>query len=89
MPTLVRTVGPESTPTDIAKIVKEDGCVVIENLASPDPWIRSWPRWSRIEKPREAETPSFSGMPRDVPARSLPVLRRPRSCHQPYDSEHA
>ena len=35
MPTAVRTVGSDSSPADIAKVLNEDGCVVIADLASP------------------------------------------------------
>jgi hypothetical protein len=35
MPIAVRTVGPDSSPTDIAKLLTEDGCVVIADLATP------------------------------------------------------
>ena len=33
MPIAVRTVGSDSSPTDIAKVLNEDGCVVIADLA--------------------------------------------------------
>ena len=33
MPIAVRTVGSDSSPTDIAKLLNEDGCVVIADLA--------------------------------------------------------
>jgi hypothetical protein len=33
MPTAVRTVGSDSSPADIAKVLKEDGCVIIADLA--------------------------------------------------------
>src|SRR3984885_549409 len=36
MPTAVRTVGSDSSPADIAKVLSEDGCVVIADLASPE-----------------------------------------------------
>src|ERR1700721_972747 len=36
MPTAVRTVGSDSLPADIAKVLNEDGCVVIADLASPE-----------------------------------------------------
>jgi Phytanoyl-CoA dioxygenase (PhyH) len=36
MPIAVRTVGCDSSPTDIAKVLDEDGCVVIADLASPE-----------------------------------------------------
>ena len=35
MPIAVRTVGSESSPADIARVLNEDGCVVIADLASP------------------------------------------------------
>jgi hypothetical protein len=35
MPIAVRTVGSDSSPTEIADVLKEDGCVVIADLASP------------------------------------------------------
>src|ERR1700722_6886310 len=35
MPKAVRTVGSDSSPADIAKVLNEDGCVVIADLASP------------------------------------------------------
>ncbi|MGB8794686.1 MAG: phytanoyl-CoA dioxygenase family protein, partial [Mycobacterium sp.] len=35
MPIAVRTVGADSSPTDIAKLLTEDGCVVIADLAAP------------------------------------------------------
>src|ERR1700735_2930923 len=35
MPKAVRTVGSESSPADNAKVVSEDGCVVVADLASP------------------------------------------------------
>ena len=35
MPIAVRAVGPDSSPTDIAKLLNEDGCVVIADLAPP------------------------------------------------------
>jgi ectoine hydroxylase-related dioxygenase (phytanoyl-CoA dioxygenase family) len=35
VPEPVRTVSADTAPADIAKIVREDGCVVIANLASP------------------------------------------------------
>src|ERR1700727_2899024 len=36
MPKSVRTVGSDSSPADIAKVLSEDGCVVIADLASPE-----------------------------------------------------
>jgi len=36
MPTAVRTVGSCSSPADIAKVLNEDGCVVIPDLAPPE-----------------------------------------------------
>jgi Phytanoyl-CoA dioxygenase (PhyH) len=36
MPIAVRTVGSDSSPADIAKLIDEDGCVVIADLASPE-----------------------------------------------------
>ena len=36
MPIAVRTVGSDSSPADIAKVLSEDGCVVIADLASPE-----------------------------------------------------
>src|ERR1700728_1830237 len=36
MPKSVRTVGSDSLPADIAKVLSEDGCVVIADLASPE-----------------------------------------------------
>ena len=36
MPSHVRTVDPDTAPKDIANIVREDGCVVIANLVSPE-----------------------------------------------------
>ena len=36
MPIGIRTVGSGSSPTDIAKLLTEDGCVVIADLATPD-----------------------------------------------------
>lgn len=36
VPANVRTVGPETVPSTVANIVREDGCVVIANLASPE-----------------------------------------------------
>src|SRR6202046_3414394 len=35
MSTAVRTVGSESLPADIAKVLSEGGCVVVADLASP------------------------------------------------------
>src|ERR1700722_6238309 len=35
MPIAVRTVGSGSSPADIAKVLNDDGCVVIADLASP------------------------------------------------------
>jgi len=35
MPIAVRTVGPDSSPADIARVLHEDGCVVIADLAAP------------------------------------------------------
>jgi hypothetical protein len=35
MPIAVRTVGSDSSPADTAKVLDEDGCVVIADLASP------------------------------------------------------
>ena len=35
MPIAVRTVGSGSSPADIAKVLNEDGCVVISDLAAP------------------------------------------------------
>src|ERR1700759_394912 len=35
MPIAVRTVGSDSSPADIARVLNEDGCVVIADLASP------------------------------------------------------
>ena len=35
MPIGIRTVGSDSSPTDIAKLLTEDGCVVIADLAPP------------------------------------------------------
>lgn len=35
MPIGIRTVGSDSSPTDIAKLLTEDGCVVIADLAAP------------------------------------------------------
>jgi hypothetical protein len=35
MPIAVRTVGSDSSPADIAKLIDEDGCVVIADLAAP------------------------------------------------------
>ena len=36
MPIAVRTVGSDSSPTEIADVLNEDGCVVIADLASPE-----------------------------------------------------
>src|ERR1019366_3374115 len=36
VPAQVTTVGPDTAPNDIAKVVREDGCVVIANLVSPE-----------------------------------------------------
>ena len=36
MPTAVRTVGSGTSPADIAKVLNEDGCVVIADLAAPE-----------------------------------------------------
>ena len=35
VPAAVQTVGPGSSPADIAKMLNEDGCVVISDLAPP------------------------------------------------------
>jgi hypothetical protein len=35
MPIAVRTVGSDTSPSDVAKLLNEDGCVVIADLASP------------------------------------------------------
>src|ERR1700731_2210822 len=35
LPAAVRTVGSGSSPADIAKVLDEDGCVVISDLAPP------------------------------------------------------
>src|SRR6202453_2323180 len=35
MPIAVRTVGPDSLPAEVAKVLNEDGCVVIADLAAP------------------------------------------------------
>jgi hypothetical protein len=50
MPIAVRTVGSESSPADIAKVLNEDGCVVI---AEPD---MSFP-WREIEVTRDGPLP--------------------------------
>ncbi len=42
--------------------------------SSPSPWRRSWPASSSARAPRSGRTPSWSGSPRTIAARSAPPL---------------
>jgi Phytanoyl-CoA dioxygenase (PhyH) len=54
MPTPVRTVGSSSSPADIAKVLNEDGCVVVRDLVPP-------PTMDRIRAELEPDVVATTG----------------------------